>query len=164
LFVMSLSHLSSIYCCLLVFSDTTRHESNHHPSPSINHQSTQYPHYLFQHYRYTSLYEPLGTGKCRETEKRYSYIKCNLVDRTFTIHNVRGYVFCYICYWLLSFLVVCDDVSVSLLSIYCCLPEFSDTTGHESNHHHPPLINRHYTHITYHNTTGTWNRRLSIWS
>jgi hypothetical protein len=38
----------SIYYCPPAFSDTTWHESNHHPIPlpqSINHQSTQYSHY-----------------------------------------------------------------------------------------------------------------------
>jgi hypothetical protein len=34
----------------------------------------------------------------------------------------EGYVFCY---------------TIVLLSIYCCLPAFSDTTWHESNHHFP---------------------------
>ena len=42
----------SIAVCLLAFSDTTWHESNHHPPPSIDHLSTQYSHSLLQHYRY----------------------------------------------------------------------------------------------------------------
>ena len=41
---------------------------------------------------YESCYQPLASDKYRNVEKRYSYIKCNLVDRTFTIHNVRGYL------------------------------------------------------------------------
>jgi ribosomal protein S18 acetylase RimI-like enzyme len=71
---------------------------------------------------------------------------------------LKMYVFCSTV--LLSFLVC--DVSLSLLSIYCSLPAFSDTTWHESNHHLPPpllqsIINRHNTHTTYHNTgTARW--------
>jgi Leucine-rich repeat (LRR) protein len=45
------------------------------------------------------------------------------------------------------------------ISVYYCLPAFSDTTWHESNHHPPPsinqpIINRHNTHINYY-PTGT---------
>ena len=40
---------------------------------------------------YESCFEPIDTGKY-PVEKRYSYIKCDLVDRTYTVHNVRGYL------------------------------------------------------------------------
>jgi hypothetical protein len=51
----------------------------------------------------------------------------------------RKYVFYYTI--LLPTFLVCD-VSVCLsLSIYSCLPAFSDTTWHESNHHSLPSIN-----------------------
>jgi hypothetical protein len=49
------------------------------------------------------------------------------------------YVFCSTIV-LPSFLV--RGVSLSLLSIYYCLPAFSDTTWHESNHHSHPSINQ----------------------
>jgi CCR4-NOT transcription complex subunit 1 len=55
------------------------------------------------------------------------------------------YVLCSM--FFLPFLVC--DVSVSLLSVYCCLLAFSDITWHESNHHPTPppqSINRHNTH------------------
>jgi hypothetical protein len=50
-FLFSLSIFLSllIYNCLLAFSGTTWHASNHHPPPSINHQ---YSHYLLLQYRY----------------------------------------------------------------------------------------------------------------
>ena len=53
--------------------------------------------------------------------------------------RVLLYVFCCIMFSfvLLSFLDC--DVSFSLLSIYCCLPAFSNTTWHKSNHHTLPL-------------------------
>jgi hypothetical protein len=43
--------LLSIYCCLLAFSNTTWHKSNHHSHPPIDHQPTQYSPYLSP-YRY----------------------------------------------------------------------------------------------------------------
>jgi hypothetical protein len=50
----------------------------------------------------------------------------------------------YVSYYTIvlpSFLVVCD---ASYRSIAACLPAFSDTTRHESNHHLPPsIIDRH---------------------
>jgi cobalamin biosynthesis Mg chelatase CobN len=50
---------------------------------------------------------------------------------------------------LLFLLFILFDVSVSLLSIYCCLPEFSDTTWHESNHHFHPSINYRSTQYSH---------------
>jgi hypothetical protein len=57
------------------------------------------------------------------------------------------YVFCSMFFLLFLFMMA----SLSLLSIYCCLSEFSDTNM--TSNHHPPLsiINRHNTHITYYN-------------
>ncbi len=54
-------------------------------------------------------------------------------------YNVR-YVFSVLCSSSLLFLFVTISLSASL-SIYYCLPAFSDTTWHESNHHPPPSIN-----------------------
>jgi hypothetical protein len=73
----------------------------------------------------------------------------------------RWYVFCSTL--LLPFLV-CDGLFVSLLSIFCFLLAFSDTTW--SNHHPPSfnqsIINRHDTHTTYY-LTGTY-ACVSTWS
>jgi hypothetical protein len=69
----------------------------------------------------------------------YSVEVAQVDSKTQTLRN-HQYVFCS-CYSSLPFFsFVCDGIFDSL-SIYCCLPAFSDTTTwHESNHHLiPPL-------------------------
>jgi 3-deoxy-7-phosphoheptulonate synthase len=80
-----------------------------------------------------------------------TFTSCNF----YTAHEclLLPYVFCSTV--VLSSFLVCDDVSVSVLSIYYPLLAFSDTTWHESNHHPPRSINRHNTHITFYYLTGT---------
>jgi hypothetical protein len=63
-------------------------------------------------------------------------------EQLFPGGDVRGILF-YYCSSFLSFLALfVISVSVSLLSISCCPPAFSDTTWHESNHRPPALLNQ----------------------
>jgi broad specificity phosphatase PhoE/predicted kinase len=69
-------------------------------------------------------------------------------------------------------LFYCSSFFSFLFSSCVCLsyhlPAFSDTTWHESNHHPPslnqPSINRHNTHITSYNNSGTGrsSQRLTV--
>jgi hypothetical protein len=52
LFMMVSLSLLSICCCLSAFSDTTWHESNHHPLPSINQSINQSSTDTHSHYFY----------------------------------------------------------------------------------------------------------------
>jgi hypothetical protein len=89
--------------------------------PSIIHQWTQYSHYLLPH-RYPLHWCVLSNSSdLIDVEVLYSHY-CSTPESRL---KVRILVYCCSAF----FLVVCDVfVSLSPLSIYCCLPAFSDTT------------------------------------
>jgi hypothetical protein len=62
----------------------------------------------------------------------------------------------YVLFFLLFLFVM--TLSLSLLSIYYCLPAFFDTTWHESNEHSLPPQSINHRHTTHYYNTGTTTR------
>ncbi len=79
---------------------------------------------------YESCFEPIDTGKY-PVERRYSYIKCNLVDRTYTVHNVRGYLELKIVHFVMNLRAEPHDFYLSRhgQSIYNSLGKIGGDSG-----------------------------------